>query len=327
MPPTIAGRLGWGGARDNEGFRTYSIKHLIKVEDPNDDGPKVVMDTPGLPEIGSLWSFGNDADDWAYCTPFINVRRVRPREKPGVYWTVEQRFTNRAVSDRCQDTQIDDPLLEPQKLSGSFVTYTREATRDRNNKPILTSSHERITGAKVEFDDHNATVRIEQNVASLGLETFTDMMNKVNNNEIWGLTARKIKLSNISWQRKLQGTCDFYYTRIFDFDVNFNTFDRVLQDEGRMVLNGHWGRSEAGETEGTWILDNIDGSPPDKNDPRHFMRFKDLNDENAVVILDGDGKPATDIDPDAVGGPGQITVEYYDEVDFLLLGIPASLTA
>jgi hypothetical protein len=145
------------------------------------------------------------------------------------------------------------------------------------------------------------------------------MVDGVNNAPLWGLSARMIKLSNVSWVRQRQGTCDFYYSVVYDFDVNFKTFDRILQDEGNKVLNGHW--------EGdTWTLDNIDGGAPDPDNPNHFIQFKDRNGENGTVILDGAGKPATSIDPEAAGGPGQIEVKKYLEYDFLLLGIPTSLT-
>lgn len=314
--------------RDSEGHRDYKVEHIVVTTDIL-DGPTVVMGASGLPVIGSLWNFGNDTDVWAFCYPDLKItvhqKKVGDATK---YWKVGQKFSTRPL-DRCQDETIEDPLLQDQKVSGSFVKYTQEISKDRFGDPIRTSSHELIHGPQVEFDFNRPTVRIEQNVASLELPTFTEMFDTVNNAMLWGLGPRRIKLSDGFWERKWYGLCNIYYTRVFDFDIDFATFDREIMDEGTKVLNGHWATDSD-----AWILDNIGGSAPDKTDPTHFIRYKDRNGENSRVILDGKGLPAdtfvtlgsgeftgTGTDSDAAA---QIHVEHYDESNFLLLGIPTT---
>ena len=320
-------------ARDTEGHRNYSVEHIVKTTD-SDDGPTVVLGASGLPVIGSLWNFGNDLDVWAFCYPDMKIRGHEEKKgEPPEYWKVTQKFSTRPLN-RCQDETIEDPLLQDQVISGSFVKYTQEISKDRFDDPIKTSSHELIHGPQVEFDFNRPTVRIEQNVATLELALFTAMIDTVNGNTLWGLSSRKIKLSDVSWERKWYGTCNIYYTRVFDFDIDFNTFDRVVLDEGTKVLNGHWPTKNECENAGAWILDKICTEWPDKDNPSHFTRYKDRNGENTRVILDGKGQPAdsfvrlgtgegagtgTDTDPAA-----QIFVEYYDESNFLLLGIPTT---
>lgn len=304
----------WSGERDDEGFREYKVVHLVKCTSVN-DGPSVVMLASGLPAIGSVWNFGNDLDTWAFCYPYMKVSIHQEKEgDPNLWWRVEQKFSTRPLT-RCQDTPVEDPLLEPQKVSGNFRNFTIEAVYDRNGNLIKSSSHEQIRGRQVEFDNNKPSVVVQQNVASLGLSTFAQMIDTVNDGPMWGLPARCVKLSNAPWERKYYGTCNIYYTRTFEFDIDYDTFDRTVLDEGTKVLHGHWDT-----TTEVWTLDNINGSPPSASNPTHFDRYKDKFGENTRTILDGAGKPIT-----SVASAGQIDVEYYEESNFFTLGIPTSL--
>lgn len=320
MATTI--RSGWRNlslSRDDEGHREYTIRFVIESNDPADDGPETVLGTVGLPSIGSAWAVGNDSDPWAFCSPRL---RITPsiRNEPCKVWYADYVFTTKPWK-RCQTTAIEDPLLEPDDISGSFVKYTKEAARDRNGNLIKSSSHELFRGPQVEFDHNRPSVRIEQNVASLGLDTFAAMVDTVNDATLWGLAARKIKLSNVAWSRKVYGTCNYYYTRSFDFDINFDGFDRRVLDEGTKVLNGRWADDEDGSgSSDSWVLIDINGAAPDSENPQHFIRYKDRNGENTRVILDGTGKPLSD-----GANPYYHEIEYYSESDFTLLGIPTSL--
>lgn len=300
--------------RDGEdGNRTYTVTHLV-FTDSFSDGPYTVLNCPGLPSIGSQWTFGNDSDLYSYCTPYASVRIHDEKEgDPTKWWRVQQKFTSEPLV-RCQDTQVEDPLLEPQKVSGSFVKYTEEAVVDRLGVPVLSSSYELFRGPQVEIDKNRPQVRIEQNVAVLGLEVFSEVMDYVNDSPMWGLPARCVKLSNVSWERKVYGVCNYYYTRIFEFDINYNTFDRNILDEGTKALNGHWDR-----TTGAWTLDDINGGAPDNTNPTHFIRVKDKNGENMRVILDGTGKPLTDS-----ANPVYRETEFYKQTNLLSLGVPAT---
>lgn len=305
------------GGKDDDGNREYTVARLVRTSSIY-DGPATVMACPGLPTPGSAYNIGTDIDVWAFCKPNmkVTIHQQLKEGEPTLIWRVEQQYTTKP-GKRCRDTSIEDPLLEPQKVSGSFIKKTKEVTQDRHGNTIKSSSHEIIRGPQVEFDSNNPTVRIEQNVASLGLSTFAQMVDTVNNNTLWGLSSRKIKLSNVTWERKLYGVCNYYYTRSFDFDIDYNGFDKYPIDEGTKVLNGHWGDGTGTGSVSGWILDDVDGGAPDPSNPSHFIRFKDRHDENAHVILNGAGLPLEDGD-----NPVPITVEYYRESNFLLLGIP-----
>lgn len=324
----ITGPRTWEGSRNEEGNRTWDLVHLVETDDPL-DGPAIVMETPGLPAIGAQYLVDNDVDIWAFCSPQRTVKGHQHKEGDHIkIWRVKSKFTTLPFK-RCRDTTIEDPLLEPDKVSGSFVKYTQEAIRDRFGNYIVNSSHEIIRGPQVEFDFNRAVVHIEQNVPNLELEIFTPMVDKVNSVPMWGLGTRRVKLSDPTWERKYHGSCSIYYTRIFNFDIDFRTFDRTVIDEGTKVLDGAWDISVDPP-----VWDTTKGliAAPDRNNPSHFIKFTDLKDNPIRVILNGAGEPATDflLDTDTgtgAGGnnPGNIDIEYYDETDFFVLGIPTTL--
>jgi hypothetical protein len=248
----VGGPRVWAGSRDDDGYREFTVTHLVKTTSVS-DCPYTVMFASGLPAIGSVWNFGTTTDFWAFCYPYMKVSLHEHKAgDPHFWYAVDQKFSTKPMK-RCQDTQVEDPLLEPQQVRGNFGKYTIEAVYDRNGSLIKSSSHEQIRGRQVEFDNNKPTVSITQNVASLGLSTFSQMIDTVNDGPMWGLSARMVKLSNAPWERKVYGKCHYYYTRTFDFDIDYRTFDRNALDEGTKVLRGHW----VGANGGTGFTVNI----------------------------------------------------------------------
>lgn len=311
-------RQDWFASRDEKGHRTYKLKLLVKVTDPQHDGPTTIFNATGIPLVGTPWAYGNNLDLWAFLKPTANIRRygVSPGE-PAEWWTWEGTWSTKQDDERCQNQTIENPLDEPMDISGSFVNYEKEAKKDKDDKAILTSSLEEIRGLMV--TDHNSTVRIGQNVAALGLSTFSQMMNRVNDSPMWGLDARKVKLSNINWARKIYGTCNFYYTRTFEFDINFDGFDfDDVPDMGLKHLNGDFVTDSNGNV--SWVYK----TGLDITDPENFVQIKDKQFENITkpVMLDNGGKVADDPVNSPVFRP---TIEYYKEANFFSLGIPTTL--
>jgi len=179
----------------------------------------MVLYTPGLPQTGSVWSptGTNDGDVFAYCTPKTNVAlHSADKDAGGNYWKVTKHFTTKP-QNRCQDHKVEDPLDEPDKISGSFVKHQRRLTKDKDGAAILTSSLEEIEG--LTRPGSNPTVSITQNVADLQLATLVLMIDGVNDAELWEIPARGVMLSSISWSREFYGGCNIYYTRTLDFEV------------------------------------------------------------------------------------------------------------
>lgn len=299
MADLVDGQRGWTASRDAEGHREYKVTYLIRLTEG--EGPKAAFDCPGLPTVGDSWAVDDDSDDWATLLPTATLGPHMAKDgDPYLYVKIEMTYSTKPPDPskaRCNDTPVEDPLLEPMKVSGSYTRFQEEATADRYGKPIKTSSHELIRGPHVEFDRNRATIKVEQNVPVLGIEVFGPMIDTVNDRPMWGLPKRCIKLSTPSWERKYYGKCSVYYTRSFTFEINvekeivtgnnISGWDRALLDEGTKVLNGHWDQAT-----GAWHVDDVAGDPADPTNPEHFIRAKDSRGENISIILNGSGLPA-----------------------------------
>lgn len=324
MPGNLVGPKTWSCERDEDGHRTYTIRHLVRMDSVT-EGPAEALRTPGLPVNGSSWAFDDDVDLWAWCLPTARVTPKVDDGEPNEYFEVEQQFSTRPQDrERCHDTPVEDPLLEPDRVSGTFTKYQEEAVFDRFGDPLKNSAHEQFRGPQVEFDANRPVVRVEQTVADLQLSLLAQLIDTLNDSTLWGFPARRVKLSNVSWEKKYYGPCYVYYTRTLEFEVRYNGWDRCLLDEGTKVLNGHWSPST-----GAWNVDDVGGQSANASNPAHFIRFTDRNGNPARVVLDGSGLPAdvsigfgTATATVAGEGPGQLCFEYYGEGNFLLLGIP-----
>ena len=110
MAAQVIDKLSYGATRDEEGHREYKVKWLVKSL--KTDGPAMVFMASGLYSVGAYWNLGG-TDAWAWCRPQMTIAIHQPREgDPNEYWTAEQTFSTKINSKRCQDTPIEDPLLE-----------------------------------------------------------------------------------------------------------------------------------------------------------------------------------------------------------------------
>lgn len=321
------GWVTWGGGQDEEGDRTWKIKFIVDTDDFM-DGPFTVLNTPGLPRPGaSVWSFGNDIDIWAFCTPEVELGIHKEREgDPANTWAMVYTFSTKPPKGkRCADQQVEDPLMQPFKISGTFSKYQEEVAFDRFEQPVLTSSHERIRG--VQFDANRPTIRIEGNILTLNYALVTSLIDNVNDATLWGLPRRCVKFSNFSFEEQYYGQCYKYYKVSMEFEINANTFDREELDEGSKALNGKWNK-----TTGVYDLVNVAGVAPDRYDPTHFKRYQDRYGNYTNAILNGEGLPASSVIRLSGVGTGtfstlaaRVRIEKYTESNLLILGIPAVL--
>lgn len=284
-----SGHRTWEGDTDAEGHRTYHVEWI--VESDVTDGPANVMQCPGLPIPGVIWHIKSDIDQWAYCLATKSAKQLQgPKEGSPVFlWSVSQVFSTKPPQrQRCQDNKIEDPLLEPPEINIGYNRYTEEATHNLWGIPITNSAWEPIRGPQVEFDKNRGVIKIKQNVASYfqGVLLPSRFVDCVNDRTLWGIPPRCIKLSTAPTDRKFYGQCEVYWARNLEFEVDLETYDRDILDEGTKVLHGHWG------SDGSWVLDDIDGDSPNPFNPEHFDQFKDKNGENCRVVLNGYGLPS-----------------------------------
>ena len=337
--PRICGTGGarrWGMRRTKDGHREYTLKARVETLRSPYHGPMAALYAPGLPVPGSVWNFGEYENDiYAFCTHEVQIDQVMSDGEVNNYFDLTYTFST-SPQETCYLDWTDDPVLRPDKLSGNFVRYTEEAVNDRFGEPILSSSWERITGPKVEFDANRPQIHIENWSATLDLATLCEYIDGVNDYSLWGFPPRSIKFSACSWRQLYRANCVCVYHRVLEFDINPNTFDREILDEGTKVLHGEWDRAS-----GTWKVKPLGVTAggelimPDRTNPSHFVRYVDPNSNVTRVILNGQGVPwnpgrytsgtataslGTDDDE-----KGYISVEKYQSRNLLLLGIPATL--
>jgi len=350
MASVKGGPVTWRADRDDDGFRTYKVTY--RVQAAVTESPAAIMMASGLPSIGETFVIsgysGTDSSCW--CRPEMSIKIDQERSgDPAVYYLVECTYSNKfeqGKSKRCQLTSVDDPCVEPMKVSGSFTKAQWEAKYDQNGAKLVTSANEPITGPAVTFDYARPTVRIEQNVRSLGLSTFSQMVNTVNASPLWGCPARTIRLMNAPWERKYSGLCNVFYTRTFEFEVDYCNkdsngnvigWDRDIYDSGSSCLAGIWDVTDAANPKWkiTGPVYSVTPSTVLTISQGSFGVYKDLAGNNKRVVLDGYGRPANakisyKATPggsyqDATAGPeAHKLLQFYRASNFLLLGIPTS---
>ncbi len=292
------GPYSWKMQRDSEGHRIYTV--VYRVKGLTTDGPANVIRTPGLPTPGEIWAIYDDLDIWAWCRPETEVTPELEGE-PNQFWKVTCTFSTKPLersSSRCNDTQIEDPLLEPAKISGGLEKHKEVATKDRWGNPPKNSAHQVLKGSKMEFNRSNPTITIEQNVLVLDLPLLAYMKDRVNDRPMWGMPRRCILITDITWERKFYATCYQYFTRRITFEADVKGFDRDFVDEGTRVLSGEWKKENQIADDPSsaiivgWTLKNLKGTiVPDKDNPSHFIGATDIEGKPANIILDGNGQP------------------------------------
>lgn len=329
LPVIVGGQTKWAGGRDEEGHRTYKL--YIQTVGTLLDGPAQHLQAANLPIPGSIWVIDNDFDPWAWCD---GSAQLTPREERGntyydhVYtYTTKPRGRRRGQRDdrgdrkKCADVTIQDPLAEPAKTSGGAVRNTEEFAFDLFGNRLVTTSFQPLIGPAVEFDRSRGQVIVEFNDVNYTAPDGTNyqtMVDTVSVGTLWGLPERCWKLSDWHWDRKLYGSCLFYYTHRFTFESNVkvvpdggfptNYILDFATEENLVIPGGPLAPSPAAQKYSGWdhlvpdfstvalhgsFIDNNGGQPPvyqlknfgvtvpDPTKPFHY---------NAVTNLTGTGK-------------------------------------
>jgi len=278
----------WSLATDDEGHRDYSVVWQVQTDSPL-HGPDHALYAPGMPMPGSSLSIGSTIDPWAFYQRKGSAKLKSRSNRRDVY-LCETIFTTRP-NRRCHTNKIEDPLLEPHKVRGAADLFTREATTDKDGKPLLTPCKERFRGPTLQIEDGWPTIELEQNVAWINLSVLTQYRHAVNSNVWWEQPIRTIRCKTFTWERVLYGTCYFYWKVATQFQLNADTWDIDLLNESN--------------------LEKIDGE---------FVQAKDDRENNITVIVDSDGERW-----DGTGTAPTTKFRVRTERDFSTVGWPATL--
>jgi len=343
QPENTARLIYWDLEVDDDGYRTYTARYLVRLPLDRDSltfsslyGPYYASNEPqgfavnisGLPRWGDFWQQGNDSDTGVVCVARKKVTPYEQKNDPHEYFVVECYFTNKPSGGNGGGTSPD--TLDYPRFSGGYTSGRIEAQKTYDGTPILNSANQPIKGPKVEFDDNQPTIVIEQASTVLQLYELSQLKNKLNGfAPIWGLGTtdgsngdgtRIVKCQSITWQEvKLpMSPLGRYFVRRFEFEVGYKFDPDDILDEGNQVWDGQW---------------NTAVDPPvwNENAPQtNFVRATDPAGNMLTVQLDGTGSrlPDTTLDENMVmiplidSGPG--AVQYYGEFsqdDLVALGI------
>lgn len=290
-----------GGEQDEDGYVNYDVEFTMVSLNTLLDGPATALSCPDLPQPYALYDmaqfrgFGSEEVDlYSWCHWKMEAKPLYKPEERGIWYKVMQHYGSKPEK-RCRVEPVQDPVLEPPVITGNTSKYTQEAIFDRFNNAIVNSAHEQIRGPQNEWDNNRISIKIKTNMATawLGYILPMQLVDYVNSTPMWGLPPRTIKLSSATWELKFSGPCEGYYERTLEFDINVNTWDRDLIDEGTKVL-GAQGSTWNG-TQGTWNplpIPGYSGMPnPNPLFPSHFVRSIDRNGNPWKIVLNGAGLP------------------------------------
>lgn len=294
----VVGPRNVSATRDEQGHRVYTVDWLINLENPL-DGPAHILANWPLPVVGAPYSFGNDSDPWAFCTPELNIAPHSDVTEgdPILDYIVTQKWSTNP-GWRCQTFPIENPLLEPVQYSGDFVHEQIQKSEDIHGNPLIYPNYEPIAGQLVEQKFSYPTINITFNSATLPLSTYALLVNRLNDRPLWGVPARCIRFADAKWERLVYGTCFYYFRTTYSFEINIDTFDPVIPAFGNKCLR--------------------DGG--DRNNPEDYVLFKNRDGDYTGTMLDAEGKSVNDKALQYKLRPQLAKVG-----NLLLLGIPPTL--
>lgn len=307
MTVQLIGPKGMSFNRDEEGHRNYEVTFQVRTRwtsGTTHDGPAYILNNWPLFAVGSpyvltsLWPESTESDLWAFCTPEMAIK-PHPDTKEGdpcQDWLITQHWSTKQ-SWRCQTNPIENPLLEPYEMRGGFSHEQIETRFDKDGNPLVMPNWQPIQGPMAEVKYSFPNISFAFNSATLPLSTYVNLINKVNDSVLWDLPARTIRFIDANWERKVYGSCFYYFRTTYFFEFNTDTFDKEIPAFGTMVR----------KTGGNHL------------NPTHFIPYK-TQDENAGVMLNQFGDPVTRAEDQYKFSP-----KIAKEGNLLLLGIPSSL--
>lgn len=287
-----SGPYDWAMSEDEEGHRDYQVFWEVKTDGPA-YGPDYALFCAGLPTPGASLSIGSTTDAWAFYQR-KGTAKLKDRNKHRSIWIVQTDFSTRPVR-RCETGKFENPLLEPHKVRGGGDSFQREAIVDKDGNALLNSAGQRFKGPTVQIEDGWNTLEVEQNVAWINATVLGTYRYATNDATFWGFAARTLKVKSLTWQRVLYGTCSYFFTVSTTFQINPDTWDLHLLDEGDMV--------------------KVPGTAP-----AQYRRAKDWQEENVHVLLDGSGNALA-------AGAAEVYLDkrVLKELNFSTVGWPVTL--
>jgi len=212
------------GGVDAEGTHTYTNVYIVLTDD-KDDGADTARGAGavalGLPDYNDSWAWGNDSNSNALAkTRSADIASLDETSPYYRKWKVTIGYTTAGQSrdpaggggsGSGSEEGIQDPLLEPWKLSGSYIQTTRRTSVDKNGANVTNSADEPIL-----FDVPSGydSLIMNGNTATISLTTRAANVTKSNSTAMWGLAVRQVYLNQWSWDIAYRGTTPYFVNRL-----------------------------------------------------------------------------------------------------------------
>lgn len=218
------------GTIDAEYHKTYTSVWQVLTNDVN-DGPRTARTASfggfAIPARAEVYQWGNDFDNWAFCTNLD--ADLEDWKKSRKKWLVTVTHTSRPTF-RTSASEIENPLDERPILYGSFIQFQRPLIKDKDGKAVLNVVGEPFTPAPMRDDSRDSLV-YECNTATIDLGLRDSFRDAVNSASIWGLGARNVKLEQWTWRIAYAGPLEYVQHRL-EFHINTDTYPTAETGQG-----------------------------------------------------------------------------------------------
>lgn len=223
---------GWTSERKGPIFelvnRRYKRVLVVETNDIN-DGPEIILNTPGMPQLGSSYALGNDFDTIAVCVDL----QCEPDPNSPYVWKVSALYD----SSRTVDLGLSNPLNLPAEITWTFAKYEYPLQRDANGVPMANSSGERFD-PPLTVEVSRPILTVSRNEASYNEEIAIAYQDAVNSDTFGPAEPLQAKISMITGQRMVDIGIQ-YWKVTYEIEFQVRTFCLFVIDQGFRNIAGY----------------------------------------------------------------------------------------
>lgn len=222
---------GWTAERKGPIFELVNRRYkrtIIAISNDMRDGPETVLATPGMPQVGSSYALGNDADAIAVCVDI----QAEPMNDSPFAWRVTATYD----SSQVVDIALSNPLNLPPEITWSFAKYEVPMQRDADGIPMANSSGERFD-PPLTMEESRPVFTCSRNEASFSQTNANIYQDAINSDVLGTWDATTAKMSSITAAQHIDIGIQYWKVN-YEVEFNWRTFALFVLDQGYRDLNG-----------------------------------------------------------------------------------------
>lgn len=251
------GRQGTEGFEDNE----YSVIYYVETDD-RADGPNIVMSAFGIPQIGDLYTAGNDFDASAIVTNKTATQTDSPWN-----WEVEVSYSTLVPAEPTKNLLGDNPLDQRPEVSYGFQNR-RILIPGQFNDPIgppsdkgwqagIFAPNGELFDPQPEAEISDPILTIKRNIDTFVPAEFMALANAVNSDTFEGAEPRQLRLGAPQAVSRWHKTCGDYWEVTYSLIFRWETWDIQILNQG----NFYWSAGKPASVWSTTTLPSVKALP------------------------------------------------------------------